>query len=83
MTDLCQFSRARPVERIPIVHYISTLLYFRDQLSGTEEPITDSTFISHLLMTLPATFNTFSDILLGQRTADELTAKIREMENTL
>ena len=83
MATLRQFSRARPVEGKPIVDYISTLLYFRDQLSGTEEPITDSTFISHLLMTLPAVFDTFSDILLGQRTVDELIAKIRETEDTL
>ena len=72
---LHQFSKARPVEGKPIIDYISTFLYFRDQLSGTEEPITDSAFIFHLLMTLPASFDTFSDILLGQRTVDELIAK--------
>ena len=83
MATLRQFSGARPVEGKPIADYVSTLLYFRDQLSGTEEPITDSTFISLLLMTLPAAFDMFSDILLGQRTVEELIAKIREMEDTL
>lgn len=83
MSTLRQFSRARPVPGKPIAEYISTLLYFRDQLSGTEEPITESAFISHLLMTLPASFDTFSDILLGQRTVDELIVKIKETEDTL
>ena len=83
MATLTQSSRVRPVEGKPIADYISTLLYFRDQLSGNEEPITHSTFISHLLITLLAAFDMFSDILLGQRTVDELMAKIREMENTL
>jgi len=83
MATLRQFSRSRPVLGKPITEYISTLLYFRDILSGTEEPITDSAFISHVLMTLPASFDTFSDILLGQRTVDELIVKIKETEDTL
>jgi len=76
MATLCQFSRARPVPGKAITEYISTLRYFWDLLSGTQEPITESAFISHVLMTLPATFDTFSDILLGQRTVDELIVKI-------
>jgi len=52
-------------------------------LTGTEKPITDSAFISHLLMTLPASFDTFSDILLGQRKVDELIAKVKETEDTI
>ena len=65
MSTLRQFSRARPVPGKPITEYLSTLLYFRDILSGTEEPIKESAFISHVLMILPAFFDTFSDILLG------------------
>ena len=83
MSTLRQFSRARPVPGKPITEYLSTLLYFRDILSGTEEPITESAFISHVLITLPASFDTFSDILLGQRTIDELIVKIKETEETL
>ena len=83
MATLRQFSRARPAEEKPIIDYISTLLYFRDQLSGTEESITDSAFISHLVMTLPASFDTFSDNLLGQRTVNESIAKVKETEDTL
>jgi len=83
MSRLRQFSRARPIPGKPITEYISTLLYFRDQLSGTEEPITESAFISHLLMTLPASSDTFSDILLTQRTIDELIIKVKETEATL
>jgi len=83
MSTLRQFSRACPVPGKPIAEYVSTLLYFRDQLSGTEEPITESALISHLLMTLPASFDTFSDILLGQRTVDELIVEIKETEDTL
>jgi len=83
MAMLRQFSRARPVPGKLITEYISILLYFRDLLSGTEEPITELAFISHILMTLSATFDTFSDILLGQRTVDELIVKIKETEDTL
>jgi len=83
MSALRQFFRARPVPGKPIAEYISTLLYFRDIVSGTEESITESVFISHLLMTLPASFDTFSDILLGQHTVDELIVKIKETEDTL
>jgi len=52
-------------------------------LTGTEEPLTDSAFISHLLMTLPASFDTFSDILLGLRTVNKLIAKVKETEDTI
>jgi len=83
MSTLRQFSRARPVSGKLIAEYISSLLYFRDILSGTEESITESAFISHVLMTLLASFDTFSDILLGQRTVDELIVKIKETEDTL
>jgi len=34
-------------------------------------------------MTLPASFDTLSDILLGQQTMDELIVKIKETEDTL
>ena len=34
-------------------------------------------------MTLPASFDTFSDILLGQKTVDELIAKVKDTEDTL
>jgi len=83
MSALRQLSRARPVPGKPIAEYISTLLYFRDIISGTEEPITESACISHVLMTLQASFDTFSDILLGQDTVDELIVKIKETEDTL
>ena len=83
MSALRQFSRACPVPGKPITKYTSTLLYIRDILTGTEEPITESAYISHVLMTLSASFNTFSDILLGQHTVDELIVKIKESQDTL
>jgi len=83
MSTLRQLSQARPIPGKPIAEYISTLHYFRDILSGTEEPITESAFISHVLMTLPSSLDTFSDILLGQHTVDELIVKIKESEDTL
>ena len=83
MATLHQFSRSRPVPGKPITEYISTLLYLRDILSGTKEPITDSAFISHVLMTLPASFDTFSNIHLGKRTVDKLIVKIKATKDTL
>ena len=70
MSTLRQFSRASRVPGKPTTEYISTLLYFGDIRSGTEEHITDSAFISPVLMTVPASFDIFSDNLLGHCTVD-------------
>jgi len=83
IATLRQFSRGRPVPGKQIIEYISTLLYFGNLLFGTQEPITESAFISHVLMTVPATFDTFSNSLLGQWTVDELIVKISETQDTL
>ena len=57
----------------------------RRRLAGTEQAISDEAFSSHLISTLPTTFNSFVDIILHQAdgyTVENLILKVIEAEAT-
>jgi hypothetical protein len=68
---LRRFNQLRPVDKAPMAEYISTLSACRKELDGSEQSISDETFITHLLTTLPSTFNSIVDIITHQPPADQ------------
>jgi len=67
-------------------NYLASLLRFRKTLAGTESAITDKTFRSHLLSTLPKEYDNYVDILMekeSQHTIDSLIKRLLEREKTL
>jgi hypothetical protein len=70
-TILRRFNQLRPVEKAPMAEYVSTLSACRKELDGTEQSISDETFITHLFTTLPSTFNSIVDIITHQPAADQ------------
>ena len=81
-----QFNQSKPEAGQPIQTYIAKLLHYRRCLAGTEQAISDEAFSSHLISTLPTTFNSFVDIVLHQPegyTVENLIAKVVEAEVTL
>jgi len=80
-----QFNQSKPNPTEPIQKYLSKLLQLRRRLAGTEQAITDEAFSSHLISTLPASFNSFVDIILHQPdgyTMENLISKVIEAEAT-
>jgi len=80
-----QFNQSKPDPTEPIQKYLSKLLQFRRRLAGTEQAISDEAFSSHLISTLPTTFNSFVDIILHQAdgyTVENLILKVIEAEAT-
>jgi len=81
----CQFNQSKPDLTEPIQKYLSKLLQFCRRLAGTEQAISDEAFSSHLISTLPTTFNSFVDIILHQAdgyTVENLISKVIEAEAT-
>jgi len=78
-----QFNQSKPNSTEPIQKYLSKHLPLRRRLAGTEQAITDEAFSSHLISTLPASFNSFVDIILHQLdryTMENLISKVIEAE---
>ena len=80
-----QFNQSKPDPTEPIQKYLSKLLQFRRRLAGTEQAISDEAFSSHLISTLPTSFNSFVDIVLHQPdgyTVENLISKVLKAEAT-
>ena len=81
-----QFNQSKPETNQAIQSYIAKLLQYRRRLAGTDQAISDEAFSSHLISTLPMTFNSFVDIVLHQAegyTVENLISKVVEAEATL
>ena len=80
------FNQAQAQPGQSIEDYLASLLRFRKTLAGTESAITDETFKSHLLSTLPKEYDNYVHILIeqeGQHTIDGLIKRLLEREKTL
>ena len=80
-----QFNQSKPEPTEPIQKYLSKLLQLRRRLAGTDQAISDQAFSSHLISTLPTSFNSFVDIVLHQPngyTVENLISKVIEAEAT-
>lgn len=80
------FNQARAQPGQTIEDYLACLLRFRKTLAGTESAITDETFKSHLLSTLPKEYDNYVDILMeqeSQHSIDSLIKRLLEREKTL
>jgi len=81
-----QFSQSKPDPSQPIQKYLAKLLQFRRRLAGTDQAISDEAFSSHVISTLPTSFNSFVDIILHQPdgyTVGNLISKVIEAEATV
>ena len=80
------FNQARAQPGQTIEDYIACLLHFWKTLAGTESAITNETFKSHLLSTLPKEYDNYIDILMeqeSQHSIDSLIKRLLEWEKTL
>jgi len=70
-----------------VAEYISCLLAIRQELAGTEEAISDTTVVCHLLRTVPESFAITVGVLKNkpseEQTADAVTAALIEEETSL
>ena len=81
-----QFNQSKPEANQPIQSSIAKFLQYRRRLADTEQAISDEGFSSHLISTLPMTFNSCVDIVLHQAegyTVENLISKVVEAEATL
>ena len=80
------FNQARAQPGQSIEDYLASLLRFPKTLAGTVSAITDETFKSHFLSTLPKEYDNYVDNLMeqeGQHTIDSLIKRLLEREKTL
>jgi len=78
-----EFNQSKPEPTEPIQNYLSKILQLRRKLGGTDQAISDEAFSSHLISTLPTSFNSFVDIVLHQPnayTVENLISKVIEAE---
>ena len=68
-----KFNQLSPASEISVAHYITQLLECSKELSGTELGIPKETFISHLLPTLPKSFDSIIDIITHHPEAEQTT----------
>jgi hypothetical protein len=70
-----------------VAEYISCLLAIRQELAGTEEAISDTTVVCHLLRTVPESFAITVGVLKNkpseEQTVDAVTAALIEEETSL
>jgi len=60
------FNQLRPLPITTIAEYITRLLDSRQQLEGSEQAITNETFLTDLIITLPTECNTIVNIITYQ-----------------
>ena len=81
---LRKFNQLRPASNSSVADYITQLLECSKELSGTEQAIPKETFISHLLTTLPKSFDSIIDIITyrpeAEQTADRVISTLVEWE---
>ena len=70
---LRKFNQLRPASDISVADYITQHLECSKELSGTEQAIPKETFISHLLTTLPKSFDSIIDIITHRPEAEQTT----------
>jgi len=77
---LRQFHALHPtsVDKSPfgVTEYINQLTEYSNRLEGSEQAISDETFIAHLTTTLPDTFKNIVDIILHQPEEDQTLTKV-------
>jgi len=73
---LRKFNQLRPASDCSVADYITQLLECSKELSGTEQAIPKETFISHLLTTLPRSFNSIIDIITHRPEAEQTTDRV-------
>ena len=59
-----------------VTEYICQLTEYSNRLAGSEQAISDETFIAHLTTTLPETFKNIVDIILHQPAEEQTLAKV-------
>ena len=70
---LRKFNQKSPASDISVADYITQLLECSKELSGTQQAIPKETFISHLLTTLPKSFDSIVDIITNHPEAEQTT----------
>ena len=77
---LRQFHALRPTTSTKspfgVTEYISQLTEYSNRLEGSEQAISDETFIAHLTTTLPETFKNIVDIILHQPAEEQTLTKV-------
>ena len=77
---LRQFHALRPtsLSKSPfrVTEYINQLSEYRNCLEGSEQAISDETFIAHLTTTLPESFKNIVDIILHQPAQEQTLTKV-------
>ena len=77
---LRQFHALRPTtsNKSPfgVTEYINQLAEFSNRLEGSDQRISDETFIAHLTTTLPETFRNIIDIILHQPSTEQTLPKV-------
>lgn len=82
MTLCRKFNSLRPTAGLPITSYFGQLLEIRNELAGSTEAITDSTFKTHIFTTLPPMFAVTVEILQSRAniTIEEIFDALKERE---
>jgi hypothetical protein len=82
MTLCIKFNSLRPTAGLPINSYFAQLLEIRNQLAGSAEAISDSSFKTHVVTTLPSIFAVTVEILQsrGNITIEEVIDALKECE---
>lgn len=77
---LRQFHALRPTlstkSPFGVTEYINQLTEYSNRLEGSEQAISNETFIAHLTTTLPETFRNIVDIILHQPTEEQTLTKV-------
>jgi len=73
---LRKFNQLCPTSDCSVADYITQLLECSKELSGTEQAIPKETFISHLLTTLPKSFDSIIDIITHRPEAEQTTDRV-------
>lgn len=71
---LRKFNQLRPAHALSVAHYITQLLECSKELSWTDQAIPKAIFISHLLTTLPQSFDFIIDIISHRPEEEQTTA---------
>ena len=84
---LSHFHQLCPVPNTTITEYITKLLECRQQLEASEQAISDETFLTHLITTLPSECNSIVDIIMHQpvehQTIDYVITTLVEWETSV